>query len=71
MKTPNVSKDPDENWENNDIQFPRLIAELEACGALTNEVLHELADSLDCNLEELDELIERAVDAWDAIKART
>jgi len=34
-----VSKDPNKNWANDDIQFPRLIAEMEAAGWLEGEGL--------------------------------
>lgn len=56
------------NWKNNKIQFPRLIAELEAIGAFNEETLHNLADSMDLTPDEVCELIDRAQNEWDKIK---
>lgn len=65
------------NWENNAIQFPRFIAELEATGAL-DFVMHDcrrvvdlMADSMDLDPSEVYELAKRASIEWDQIKART
>ena len=66
-----VSQDPDINWQNNSIQFPRLIAELQANGAIDGTVLLNVADSMDLNPREVDELISRAAEVWDDIKYRT
>lgn len=66
-----LAKDPDENWRNNEIQFPRLIAELEASGAFTKRVLTELRNNTDLQQDQLDEIIERAVNVWDNIKENT
>lgn len=65
------------NWENNAIQFPRFIAELEATGAL-DFVMHDcrrvvdvMAESMDLDPSEVYELVERASVEWDQVKART
>jgi hypothetical protein len=57
-------------WQNNAIQFPRLIAELEAAGAFTEQVVQDLQTSMD--LDELDimDLIDRAQDEWDTTVER-
>jgi hypothetical protein len=68
-KIPQVGS-PDENWNNDAIQFPRFIAEAEAAGAFTNEVIKEMRDSMDLNLQQLLEILERAQRTWDNIKAK-
>ena len=60
----------DKNWLDNEIQFPRLIAELEAAGAFTNEVLRDVADSMDLRTEDVCSLIDRAQKEWDKIKEK-
>lgn len=49
-------------WNNDSIQFPRLIAEIIA----TQEKLDipALCESMDISVDELDELFERAQQAW-------
>jgi hypothetical protein len=70
-KTPMVSKNCIANWKNNAIQFPRLIAELEASGVFTTNVIKELQSSMDLGKGEICEIIDRAQTIWDAIKAQT
>jgi hypothetical protein len=56
------------NWENNSIQFPRLIAEMEAAGFFEqSENLNALLESMDLEMDDLAELIERASTVWDSI----
>jgi hypothetical protein len=57
-----------DNWENNSIQFPRLIEEAQAAGAFTTEVIAEMADSMDLETHEVHELLVRAQRAWEQIK---
>jgi len=71
MNSPHIDSDPDVNWSNNDIQFPRLIAELNATGAFTRTVVHEVAGAMDLDPSQVYELIDRSVYAWDDIQART
>lgn len=71
MSEPRASTDPNENWKNDAIQFPRLIAELEAAGALDTELLSQVALSMDLTLDEVTELVDRAQATWDALKAKT
>lgn len=54
-------------WLNDDIQFPRLIAEAEAAGAFTTDVIGAMASSMDLSVDEVLELLERAGGKWDAI----
>ena len=70
-RMPQVSSNPDENWQNDAIQFPRLIAELEAAGAFTSPVLKSVAASMDLKTGDVVALIDRAQGTWDDIKAQT
>ena len=56
-------------WENDAIQFPRLLAEIRMFG-LTDEQVEQVCDSMDINEQELDILFERAEDEWQRIKDR-
>lgn len=60
---------PYAEWDNNEIQFPRLIAEMQMAGAFSEDVIMELCESMDLEPEEVQELVNRACDAWDEIKA--
>lgn len=66
-----VSKNPNKNWKNNAIQFPRLIAELEAVGAFTHSIMADLSGEMDLSKEEIAEIVDRAQAEWDKIKLRT
>ena len=67
-----VSKNPNKNWENNSIQFARLIAEAEAAGAFNSSmVMQDLSDSMDLTIPQVCEIIDRAQKEWDKIKAKT
>lgn len=71
---PLVTKSPQANWENDAIQFARLIAEMEAAGyfsADSRRLERKLADSMDLERGQLSELIERAQGVWDEVKERT
>jgi hypothetical protein len=68
MKLPKIAKDPQKNWENDEIQFPRLIEEAQAAGAFTAEVIDDMAKAMDLPHEDIEELLERAADKWEAIK---
>ena len=58
-------------WEDNSIQFPRLIAEAEAAGLWGDSVSHVelIAESMDLEVKEVFEIIERAQTVWDKIVA--
>jgi len=55
---------------NNSIQFCRLIEEAQAAGAFTVEVVKLMAESMDLEVWEVHELLERARVKWEDIKAR-
>ena len=59
------------NWENNAIQYPRLIAEVQAAGGFSPSVIRTLRESMDLEHEEVLELVDRAVAEWDRIKGKT
>lgn len=63
--------DPQTNWQNNGIQFARLIAELEATELLNEHYVKELADSMDLEPSQVEEIVERAKTVWDEIKRQT
>ena len=54
-------------WGNNSIQFPRILAELQ--GLVTFDQMRELSELTDLSERELEELFERAIRAWEDIKA--
>ena len=54
-------------WNNNAVQFPRLLAELRAFG-LTKQQYAFLHESMDLSTDEIDELFERAESEWQRIK---
>ena len=57
-------------WEDNSIQFPRLIAEAEAAGLWCDKVGGQLmAESMDLEVKEVFEIIERAQTVGDKIVA--
>lgn len=55
-------------WQRNDIQYPRLIAEIVAADALNKNVRRLICDSMDLQPEELAELCNRAEADWVQIK---
>ena len=57
-------------WEDNEVQFPRLIAELDMAGAFTPEVMENLCESMDLSKGEIFELILRATEEFDIIKSK-
>lgn len=56
-------------WEDDSIQFPRLLAEIIA--TQENLDIEALAKEMDLTSIQVDELFERAQMKWDAIKAAT
>ena len=72
MKTKiKISDNPDKNWKNDAIQFPRLIAEIEVAGGFTESLITTLSLEMDLTKEEIILLIDRAQTQWDKIKAKT
>jgi hypothetical protein len=55
-------------WNDNLIQFTRLIAEIDQNGGFTAKLLEDLADSMDLEVENVKHLINRAVEGFDMIK---
>lgn len=55
------------NWKNNAIQFPRVIAEILATQPTLD--FFALAHEMDLEMEDLNELLDRAQNEWDRIKA--
>ena len=53
-------------WESNMIQFPRLLAEIAATQPALD--LQAIADSMDLEVADVDELFERAEAEWENIK---
>lgn len=58
-------------WARNDIQFPRLLAELAATDAFTPQVVEQLGELMDLDAEQIDELLDRAQGEWERIKQDT
>lgn len=65
-----ISQNPQENWENDYIQFPRLIAEMEAVGGFVPK-LKELSEAMDLTHQEIAIITTRAQAKWDEIKTLT
>lgn len=54
-------------WDNNRVQFARLLAELRAVG-LTDEQYAALRESMDLARDRIDEVLERAETEWQRLK---
>ena len=54
-------------WERNELQFPRLLAEIRAVG-LSSKQYAGLIESMDLTSSEIDDLLERAEYEWCVIK---
>lgn len=57
-------------WDNNEVQFARLIEELQAAGVFTPAVLDTLKGNMDLDLVDLHEIISRAQNVFDTSKAK-
>ena len=58
---------PPAAWESDNIQFPRMLAEIRAIG-FSSGMYEELCASMDLSIDEIDEILERAESAWNKIK---
>jgi ABC-type hemin transport system ATPase subunit len=58
----------DKSWENDRIQFSRLIAEVQEAGGFNPEMIEQLATSMDLSIRDVGKLIARACDDWDKLK---
>jgi hypothetical protein len=56
-------------WERNNVQFPRLLAEIYAIG-LTPAQYKSLVASMDLHQSFIDELLKRAEDEWQRFKLK-
>jgi len=61
-------KVPSPKWDNNEIQFPRLICELQEAGVFTPKVMRALRKSMDLTEDSIDELLDRALIVWEHAK---
>ena len=64
-----VSDDPNVNWNDDSLQFPRLLDELQAVHP--NLITPELLESMDLEFSQVAELFERASTRWGRIKKLT
>jgi len=55
-------------WQRNDIQYPRLIAEILASGALEEKFRTAICDSMDLQPNALQDLLTRAQQDWTIVK---
>jgi hypothetical protein len=65
---PDLSSSP---WQRNDIQFPRLLAEIMAARAIDENAWTAICQSMDLQTEELRELFDRAQTEWEQIKSNS
>lgn len=57
-------------WDDDELQFARLINEAELSGAFTHEVVQDLQTSMDLTEDDIHELLDRAQRTFDMAKAR-
>ena len=67
IKVPKVSKNPNKNWNNNEIQFARFIAEAEAVGAFDSLSINAMLESMDLTFAEFNEIIDRAQNVFEKV----
>ena len=60
--------DPNDLWKLDMVQFPRLIAEIAACGGFKPALIRDLCISMDLVPEEIKELVDRAEVEWNHCK---
>jgi len=58
-------------WNDNAVQYPRLLAEINITIDFTEEQLNALCLSMDLTLEEIHELFNRANDEWEELLDKT
>lgn len=58
-------------WHDDSIQFPRLLAELSAALSFDDDLWNDLTEAMDITDDELNELLDRAQNAWERIKYGT
>ena len=55
-----IMRDVNSLWNNDKIQFARLISVLESVGAFTNEIAEKLCIEMDLEIEDLSDIVDRA-----------
>lgn len=55
-------------WDNNHIQFARLISELASLGVPNSKHLKQLCESTDLSVEEIENIFDRAAVEWERAK---
>lgn len=58
------------NWKNNKIQFPRLIAEINANVKISRNDWKSLCESMGLSEGDVQSLFDRAENEWEKIKAK-
>lgn len=58
------------HWQNNQLQFARLISELEQAGAFTSQIVDTLCLEMDLEPQNIFEIVERACQEFDDHKAQ-
>lgn len=69
IKKIKISKNPTKNWENDHLQFARLLAEIYATQPI--KITQGLMDSMDLSAYQINEIFDRAQAAWDSVVAGT
>jgi hypothetical protein len=59
-----------QNWRNNRIQFPRLLAEIMGTVEFTTKQRQALCETMDLDWSDICELFDRADEEWQQIKDR-
>ena len=57
-------------WNDDNIQFPRLLAEIQATVDIRVEDYERICESMDLEADEVDELFDRAQNQWERIKEK-
>ena len=57
-----------DKWNNNLVQFARLLCEIEQAGGLTRSVMETLQTEMDLQKNDICEILDRAQDVWDNAK---
>ena len=57
-------------WENDNVQFTRLLAEMAGVVSISDENMKELCESMDLTEEEIRSIMDRAVEAFEVHKAK-
>jgi hypothetical protein len=55
-------------WEDNSIQFPRLLAEIQANIEMSDKDFEDMCDSMDLTEDAVNEIFDRAQEEWERIK---